>query len=59
MEHQRKLIEVLKRDKHENMLEQAHKVLEILEHSQELARAHLALEREFRRNQSWIDNSTF
>ena len=50
VEHQRQLIEVLIRDKHERMLEHARKVLELLEQSRKLARAHLALEREFHRS---------
>lgn len=47
VERQRKLIEVLIRDKHERMVAHARKILEILEQSQKLARMHLALEREF------------
>ena len=47
VEHQRHLIEVLIRDKHERMVEHARKVLAVLEQSRELARTHLALEREF------------
>ncbi len=52
VEHQRHLIEELIRDKHERMLEHARKVLALLEQSRELARTHLALEREFHRSRS-------
>jgi hypothetical protein len=48
VEHQRKLLDRLVRDKHERMIRHAQKVLEVLEQSRKLAHAHLALEREFR-----------
>jgi hypothetical protein len=47
VEHQRKLLEVLIRDKHERMIGHAREVLEILEKSRNLAYAHLDLERGF------------
>ena len=50
VEHQRNLIKVLEHDKHTGMLEHAHEVLDVLEQSEQLARAHLALEREFHGN---------
>jgi hypothetical protein len=50
VEHQKRLIEVLIRDRHERMLVHARKVLEVLEQSRRLARTHLALEREFQGN---------
>ena len=52
LEHQRALIEVLIRDKHDRMLVHARKILEILEKSQELAQTHLVLEREFHGDRS-------
>lgn len=52
VEDQRRLIEVLVRDKHTRMLEHARKVLELLKQSQRLARTHLALEREFHGDRS-------
>ena len=45
VEHQKKLIELLVRDKHKRMLAHAHRVLEVLERSQRLAQTRLALAR--------------
>lgn len=50
VDHQRHLIEVLIRDKHERMLEHARKILSLLEQSRDLTRTRLALEREFHSN---------
>ena len=47
VERQRTLLEELICDKHERMLGDAQKVLEVLEQSLKLARAHRDLEREF------------
>jgi hypothetical protein len=52
VQNQRTLIEVLVRDKHEKVLEHARKVLAVLEQSQKLAEAHLALERDFHAGRS-------
>ena len=45
VEHQKKLIEVLVRDKHVRMLVHAYRILEVLEQSQRLAQTRLALRR--------------